>query len=322
MPDRRRQIELLIATRFDHLWFPAGALRTSCGLAPSSRVPCPACVSSERPGWVAVKRGGVVVKWSPCVACGGVEASETTKQKRGRGFIAVDPMDTERRAVGSTDTHATSRPRKRVKCDACQDHDGKPTGVVKGERCTVCDGEGMRDLHRFDLRLDVRDVTGADPIDVAIDRRDELADWHALELAQARVIHVANKPLRFLALTVNAVQALRLLDDVNLRDERDPDSQRDYLALTMFERALYDLALDYIDTQMPDPIRVPAGAAANLRDRANRRTKAKGKGQALKVRDAEIRKLARTHGPQWIAAEYGISVSSVYVIVNGRSEVA
>jgi hypothetical protein len=78
----------------------------------------------------------------------------------------------------------------------------------------------------------------------------------------------------------------------------------------------------YIDSRMPDPIRVPGDVRLNERELKDRRTRARGKGGPLKVRDSEIRRLARAHGPQWIAAEYGLSVSQVYRIVNQTSEAA
>lgn len=323
MPDRRRQVELLLATRFDHLWFPAGAIRTSRGLAPVRRVPCPACSAGERPGWVAEKRGGVVVRWTPCVTCGGrvadPDVQPAVKPRKGRGFIAVDPMDAERRTVGSVDTQATARPRKRVKCDGCQDHDGKPTGVIKGGRCPHCDGTGFRDLYRFDLQLDVRDQDGAlDQLTAAIVRRDQQGSYHDLDVALAGLSKHVNKPPRFAALTVYADQARRLLDEVYLLEERTRDQ------LTLWQRDLVDIAVDYLAWRMPDPIRVPGGVAKNARERADHLRKVRGRGtspQALAQRDKEIRKLIRQQKPtQWVAAEFGLTVSQVNRIVAGETE--
>jgi DNA-binding NarL/FixJ family response regulator len=72
---------------------------------------------------------------------------------------------------------------------------------------------------------------------------------------------------------------------------------------------------------MPDPIRVPASVRANQLELAGRRTRAKGRSSdpnALARRDLEIRQHHRTGRPaQWIAAEYGLSVSTVYEVLNG-----
>jgi hypothetical protein len=320
MPDRRRQIELLIATRFDHLWFPSGTLRTSSGLAPAKRVPCPACATGDRPGFVAEKRGGVVVKWTPCTTCGGRNPTDNARAKRGRGFIAVDPMDSDRRAVGSADTHATSRPRKRVKCDACQDRDGKPTGVLHGDRCPHCDGDGWRDLHRFDLHLDVRDTTDVDALCAAIDRRDDIGSYHQLDLAIAGIGKHVNKQLRHAAVTVYAADARRLLDEVYLHAERDLDQ------LTVWEHDLLVLTLDYLDTRMPDPIKVPPGVAANARARRDQLKVARGRGadpHALRQRDEQIRRWAREGKPYpWICQQAQLSDRRVREIINATRSAA
>lgn len=306
MPDRRRQIQLLISSRFDLLWFPGGALRTTQGLAPTKRVPCPSCGAGERPGWLLEKRGGVIVRQKPCAVCGGVSGD---KPKGGKGVVAVDPMDSTRSVVGSQDTHASARPRKTVKCDACQDAGGKPTGVIRNEPCPHCEGTGRRDLHVFDLRLDLREDGDADPIDVAIDRRDDAGSYHALDLALAGISRHANKPLPFLALTLNATLARRLLDDVFLLQERQLHE------LAVFEQSLVELALAYIDSRMPDPIVVPRDVTQNARERTQA-PKANGHvltGVALHRRDKEIRNLVLTKhlGVQYVARQYGISPSQV-----------
>lgn len=314
MPDRRRQIELLIGSRFDLLWFPGGALRTSQGLAPTKRVPCPSCGTGERPGWLVEKRGGVVVRQTPCATCGG-RAGE--RPKPGKGVVAVDPMDSTRSVVGSQDTHASARPRKTVKCDACQDANGKPTGVRRNEPCPHCNGTGRRDLHVFDLRLDIRDDGDADPIDVAIDRRDDAGSYHALDLALAGISRHANKPLPYLALTLNATLARRLLDEVFLYRERDRPS------LSVFEQSLVELAIGYIDLRMPDPIVVPRDVVLNARERQHTL-----KGQALnglsrERRDKLIRKWDREGRPRpWIQQQSGLSDRQLREIINGKGVAA
>lgn len=315
MPDRRRQIELLLATRFDFDWLPAGAIRTTSGLAPTRRVPCPACASGDRPGWVPERRNGVVKRWLPCTTCGGREATETAKAKRGRGFIAVDPMDSEQRAVGSTDTHATARPRKRVRCDACAGE-----GATAKGRCARCDGSGWRDLHQFDLHLDLHESGELDALTAAIVRRDKAGSYHELDLALAGISRHVNKPLRFAALTVNADRARRLLDQVYLTKTVT------LMGLSAFDQALVELAMAYLDMRMPDPIRVPADVVANRKILQHRPRWPKGTALTRierERRNKEIRKLARDgRAYQWIAAEFGLSDRQLREIINGRTEAA
>lgn len=315
MSDRRRQLELLHATRFDLLWFPAGALRTQSGLAPGERRPCPTCGHTARPGWVVDRFD----RPRPCTVCGG--ASEPTgsggqwlRKDAGKGFVFVDRMDASRQPIGDAATKASARPRRRVRCDAC----AGAGAHGNGRRCTVCDGDGWRDLHRFDLRLDTAGTGSVDALTESIMRRDRAGSYHEYEQALAGVARHVNKPPMFAMLTVNAARALRLLDELYLppavRLEHDLGDQ---------ERQLVDLAFAYIDSRMPDPIRVPPDVRANAKLIVERRTTAKGRGAPLKVRDAEIRRLAAQHrAPQWIAAEYGISVSSVYGIVNRKGAAA
>jgi hypothetical protein len=227
--------------------------------------------------------------------------------------VFTDRMDVARAAVGDAETKATARPTKTVRCDSC----GGQGAYGNGERCPHCDGVGHRPLHRFDLQLDTGgDQDDADPIDRAIDRRDQSGSYHELEMALAGIVHHVNKPVRFMALTVDGLLALKLLDEVYLPPLTPLEE------MTPWRQALVELALAYIDSRMPDPIRVPGDVRLNERELKDRRTRARGKGGPLKVRDSEIRRLARAHGPQWIAAEYGLSVSQVYRIVNQTSEAA
>lgn len=312
MPDRRKQIELLITTRYDNLWFPTGSLRTSSGFAPSQRVPCPECGHRDTPGWIVDRFD----RKRPCTACGGRteqrDGGQWRASDRGRGYVFTDRMDVARAAVGDAETKATARPTRMVRCDSC----GGQGAYGNGERCPHCDGAGQRPLHRFDLQLDTGGSDDADPIDRAIDRRDQSGSYHELELALAGIVHHVNKPVVFLALTLNGPLAVRLLDDAYLPPITPVES------MSVWRQSLVELALAYVDSRMPDPIRVPTDVRLNERIRRDHRTKARGKGGPLKVRDSEIRKLARVHGPQWIAAEYGLSVSSVYRIVNGQTEAA
>lgn len=294
--DRRRQIILLLATRYDRMWFPQGALRTTAGFAPTRRVPCPQCGSGDRPGSVAEKRGGVVKRWLPCPKCSGV------------GVVAVDPMDTISAPIGSHDTHASARPRKTVKCDACQDHDGRPTGVRGNDPCPHCEGTGRRDLHVFDLQLDTSvERLGADGIDIAIDARDAAGSYHELDHALA-------------ALARARPYIVRLLDQAYLHQTLDLDR------LPTHGHRLLEIGLAYIDARMPPIIRVPAGVAQNAKEHREQLKRARGRGadpRALAERDKQIRRWAREGRPYtWIAAQAGLSDRQLREIINGHDRVA
>lgn len=270
MADRRRDVLLLLASRHDGLWFPSGS-STSSGFAPAVIVRCDACVR----GRVRDRFG----RPQTCSRCGGA------------GRLAFDPYDALRAPVGSSATAATARPRRRVRCDRC---DGE--GVWKGERCALCDGDGWRDLHVFELAIDVRDRDERDPLAAAVEARAEAGSYVELDRALERL---------------RAWSVIRwgsLLDEVDRF--RAPAS-------TAGEQGL-----SFVVPRMPDPIRVPADVRANARLLRERRTRAKGRGsdpRALAERDREIRLHRRAgRSVQWIAAEYELSVATVYEVLNGR----
>lgn len=311
MADRRRQIELLIATRFDHLWFPGGSLRTQPGLAPSARVACPDCGHTDHPGWTvdSFKRR------TPCGTCGG-HVTKTGKPRAGKGRIAVDAMDAERKPVGSSDTSASARPRRTVSCDACAGE-----GATTRGRCARCEGTGRRDLHVFDLHVDVREEGGLDALTSSIVRRDQAGSYHELDLALAGVARHVNKPLEFRVVTDHAVQALRLLDELYL-----PPVSRELIGLSGFELGLLDLTMRYLDSRMPDPIRVPGDVIQNRRLLANRPQYVKGgalNDHQRKARDKQIRQWEREGKPRsWIAGQTGLNDRQLREIINGAKSAA
>jgi hypothetical protein len=310
-------VKLLIGSRFDGLYLPPGALRTVSGFAPGATRPCPNCGHTATPGWItdAFKRR------RPCAACGGAggpsgKGGQWVAKDAGSGRVAYDPMDTKEAAVGSTSTFATARPRKTVKCDSC----GGEGAYPNGHRCTVCGGSGRRDQHVFELALDTHDNDERndmlDKFERARTLRDASGSYHELDLALAGVIHHVNKPARYQWLTDNAVAALRLLDELYL-----PPITRFETDLDHVDRALVDLALAYIVDRMPDRIKVPPDVRANALELEAHRRRARGRGsdpRALEQRDREIRGLVRRDVPtQWIAAEFGLSVSQVNRIAGG-----
>lgn len=332
MADRRRQVILLIGSRFDGLYLPNGSLTTPSGLVPSVRTPCTDCGGVELHddfGHTIRRqkgRGTIRDRYQrpqPCTRCGGGR-DPGGKLVPGTGYIDRDPMDATNIRIGSTATKATARPRRTVTCDGCGgdgvgkrrlDANGQPTFA-----CKVCGGEGRRDQHIFELHL-TTDTEAADDVDRmsdAIDERNRSGSYHELDLALAGIAHHINKPPRFAALTVYAVEALRLLDELWL-----PPAARTQDELQEAELLLAETALAYIASRMPDPIRVPAEVRANAKLLAEHRTRAKGRGagpRALEQRAREWRQHAREgRSPQWIAAEYSVHVSTVYGVVNGRA---
>lgn len=305
MTDRQRKIRLLLSSLYDGLYFPAGALKTSSGLVPSEKVPCPDCGHTETPGW----RTDSFKRRSPCETCGGAKERRAHKvtgepldwgaRDAGKGFVKVDRMDADRRVVGSADTLATSQPRKTVRCDRCAG-----AGVWKHERCELCDGTGRRDLHVFDLRLDVSGEADAGPLDSAIDERSR---WSYPELDRALAdLARANYTARRLVERVFVTK---------LKREED---------LASISRARLEWAMRYLDLRMPHELRVPPGLAANEKLLEEHRTRAKGRAvgrAALARRDKEVRAHVRKgRSAQWVAREYGLHVSTVYEIVNGKRE--
>ncbi len=289
MADRRRQTVLLIYSRDDWRWFPAIA-SAAAGFVPQHHRTCPACHGSGRAGWLRDRFG----RWLPCVRCGGAVVPSARDggfqhHDGGSGRVAFDPMDSLGRDVGSEGSGvAASRPRQVVRCDACNGD-----GVHgNGQRCRVCDGTGRRDLHAFELRLDVRDVAERDPLADSVDRRIDLGSY--LELDQA---------LDWLRRQDRAGHRL-LLEQVDARRR-----------LTVPAEA----ALGLVVERMPEPIRVPAVIRLNDWELRRRRTLAHGRGagrRLLSERDREVRKLVRDgHPVQWVAREFELGVSTVYGIV-------
>lgn len=214
----------------------------------------------------------------------------------GRGRLARDPMDVLGLPVATSSTVAPV-PVRTVPCDGCAG-----SGVRRSERCVYCDGEGRRPLHAFELRVDVRDVDERDPLSAAVDRRREAGSYAELDRALDGLRRVDRSVHR------------DLLEAIDLREQLGPRLEE---------------ALAFVVVRMPDPVRVPADVRANERLLRERRTRARGSGPgrsdraALAVRNAEIRRLDRDRRPvQWIAREYGLSVSTVYEILGGEGSAA
>lgn len=309
--DRRRQITLLLGSLFDFTLepenFTAKVVRRGSMNgkgSPSHWQPCPRCDGSG-----ATRSYGKLV---PCDVCKG------TGRRRIDDYTNEVVVTDEARDVSLGEL--IRRDTKHVRCPDCQDLAGNATGVVHGRPCGRCSGTGEAPVAGSWLSVSLKELAddgkekpaSGDAIDAllnAIERRNLLGSYPEIEKARAGIIHHVNKPLRFEALTINAVDAVRVVDEVwvfKTRTEQD---------LTRFEAALLELALDYIDTRMPDPIRVPRDVVRNAEERAKA---PKAKGQALTVvarqrRDAEIRKqvLLKGLGVQYVAQQHGLSPAQV-----------
>lgn len=315
MADRRSQIILLLQSQFDFDFQPEtftgkvvrrGA--TAGKGSPSHWQPCPRCNATG-----SVKSYNKLIECPVCNGAGRRRVDDYT----GAVVVTDEARDVPLGELIRRDT-------KHVKCPDCQDLKGTATGVIRGEACRRCGGSGSAPVAGSWLSAPLgEERTGGDALDAmldAIERRRELGDWDALEKAKAGIVRHVNKPLRFAALTLNGVDAVRLLDEVYVISERDLGR------LSRFEEALIELALAYIDTRMPDPIRVPRDILRNAEERAKA---PKAKGQALngvsqQRRDAEIRNLVlvKDKPVQWVAAEYGLSPSQVNRICAQRERVA
>lgn len=293
MADRRRQTLQLLATRDDLRWLPPGALRTRAGLAPAQSRPCPDCGHGPRPGWLLDRFG----RATPCRRCGGATepsgrgayAGSFVARDGGSGRVWFDPMDAQRVDVGDATSTATARPRATVRCDACNG-DGAHGNQ---RRCDVCGGSGRRDLHAFELRVDL-EPGDVDPVDRAIEARDRAGSYRALDLA---LDELRARSWRLHAALLAAV------------DAGEPLSAR------------LEVALRFLVDRMPEPIRVPGDVRANELERRRQHERARGtRGLTADARNREIRRLVlRDHRPtQWVAGEFGLSPSQVNRIVAGN----
>lgn len=309
MADRRRDIILLLGSRYDGLYLPPGALTSRAGFVPADREPCQSC------GGVLLRddfgneirrqrgRGWILDRYrrrQPCPECGGP------------GWVARDPMDALGLRIGSETTSSTARPRRTVACDACSGD-----GVRASLRCARCDGTGRRDLHAFELHLDTRDEAERDPLLQAIEDRNRAGSYAELEHALADLRRGAGNTPRFAPLREHAAAALRLLDAVHL-----PPTTIAPADLNAAEQWLVDLALAYLDSRLPDPLRVPAEVRANARERREWARRAKGRStspQALAERNRNlVRDVRRGVPKQRVAFEYGLTVSAIDRVLRGE----
>lgn len=300
---RRSALLLLLGSMDDHLPALGANLRPQTGLAPVERRACPVCQHSGRAGWLQDRFG----RFTPCGTCGGQLPATA-----GRGFVNVDPMDSDQQPIRTraADSVPPTRPAAVVTCDGCG---GSGVGGAhlddRGEEyrdpCRYCNGSGRRTITRFDLQLDRERGEGASRLDCAIDSRDAAGSYHALDWALTTI------PTRRRALVLRCHGPAASVDSRDL-----PPGARAALERTLVE----------LEQRMPAVIRVPGDVRKAARAAEDHLRKVKGLGaskQALAARDKEIRRLVRQGRPrQWVAREFGLSVSQVNRLVTGEKEAA
>jgi hypothetical protein len=281
--DRRAQTIQLLGSLYNEFPGPKPNLRTPAGLAPGRLEPCADCNGT----------GNTRDRYSRLTAC---------TRCQGRGKLAYDTMDSLHTPVGSHETLPTARPRNTVKCDACEGEGAHGNG----RRCRHCNGEGRVNEHVFELVINDDEPEPADVFDrweKALDRRNTAGSYRELDRALAD-------------LSRRSYLERRLVEVVYVTAAKTPDE------LSTRARERLEVALNYLVNRMPDRIVVPREVARNAEIVAERRTRAKGRGshpKALEQRAVEMRRHARDgRSPQWIAAEYGVSVRVVYEVVNER----
>lgn len=317
MSDRRTQIVLLLGSLFDFDHEPltgTGKIVRRASIAgkgsPSHWQPCPHCEGGSKRG----KFG----KLEPCAKCG---ATGKLRIDDYTGEVVVTDEDREV-SLGEL----IRRDTKHVQCPDCQDLHGQSTGLLEGRmnnapRCRRCDGKLVVPVAGSWLSAPYgEERASGDAVDAmlhAIERRNELGSYHELEQALAGIAHHVNKPPRFTALTYEATRALRLLTEVHVVGSRERSS------LSRFEEALHELAMSYLDSRMPTPIRVPRDVVRNARERQQVLKGNALNGLSRERRDKQIRQWDRQGKPrQWIGQQTGLSDRQLREIINGKGVAA
>lgn len=331
LSSQRRAIVLLAGSLFDSLG--PRVRRGPSDLAPAEWAACPDCSRPPaksvppQPGWRLDRFG----RRSPCVTCGGrlEERDEAgrlvVRAWKGRGRVKVDPMDRERRPIGSVET-PDAPPRVETRgCWACQptgaDWDDrlpldqrpartwgtlpKGTGVRGEDPCPVCGGGGELSWSPFELRID--EGGGSDPEEAlieAIERRNETGDWARLEQALAELRQ---------ADVVDGTQLHRLWVSRYVYGAADTPDER--------ETELLEVAWRLIEARMPERPRVPAWVRHAEKRRREQVEKLKGRWTdpaALRQRDREIRRRynAGEQTVEELVRTFGVSRSTVYEAIH------
>lgn len=306
---RREKLVVLLWSLHDFTPGPKSALRTVSGLTAGERVPCPDCGLSDHVGY----RVDSFKRRTPCVTCGGKpepsgKHGQWLVRDAGRGSVQVDRMDSLRAPVRTADQAAPpTKPSRTVRCDGCAGEGVGGAHLDEAGRefrdpCRYCGGSGRRTVAVFDLSVE-REQSGSDTrLDDAIKRREDAGSYAELDRA------LADLKAEWPSLHRAVVDALVL---------GDPEAVK----LTLVEKA----GVPFLLARMPEQIRVSGEVVKAWKASRDRRALAVGRGAgkvARGKRDAEVKRLVlREHRPsQWVAAEYGLSVSTVNRIVAGQPE--
>lgn len=300
---RRDRLILLLGSWHDFLPSPKGSLRTVAGLAPGRRVVCPDCGFGDRRGF----RVDRFKRSVPCETCGGRFAGPGVRAKRGRGFVAVDAMDADRQPIRVEHGDVGTKPAPTKLCDSCGGTGVggahlDETGREFRAACDRCAGSGRRSVAVFDLALEPDRGDADTAAESAIERRAAAGSYFELDRALAELRSAWPSLYR-------AVVSAYVDGDEEARKLR-----------------LVEVGLVFLERRLPDPIRVPAGVVRAAKLAKARRALAVGRGAGrmqIEKRDKEIRSLIRQGRPsQWVAAEYGLSVSTVNRICSLTKEAA
>lgn len=256
------------------------------------------------------KRGPAPSRWEVCPTCGGdkkrrdrfgrLQPCETC---RGRGRRKVDDYTNEEVVTESPFfsfreefAFLLDRDTRTTVCPFCVD------GVYKFRRCEPCNGTGRLPIPGSWVSDPEKPRTGGDAVDVQIDafeRRDEIGDWRALELALIDLRHRART-------------CHRVFRDVFVLEQRQLED------LDPVDEIAMRGALIWLDLVLPFPLSVPSAIAKAEERRREHLRNVKGRAadeRALQARNKEIERDLRQERPvQWIAQHYDLSLRQVYEI--------
>lgn len=249
------------------------------------------------------------------MTCGGREQEVdeasgrvVVRARRGLGRVRIDPMDRERRPIGSAETPDAPPRVVTALCDEC----GGAGAHGNGRRCGTCDGSGRRSWSPFVLRVD--DEPGAGDVGGAwlnaIVRRDRLGDYAPLEraLMALRRVDVVDGP------RLHRLWVRRYV--LGLDDE-----------LAGVDRDRLEVAWAFVESRMPAAPRVPGDVRRAERARRRHLETVRGRWAdpgARARRDAEIRRRYNT-GDQTVEElirTFGVARSTVYEAIHGARESA
>lgn len=299
LSSRRSSIALLAGSLFDFL----GPLvrRGTSDLAPMEWAVCPDC------GGEGVRRDRFR-RESVCVTCGGreqeldVSGKVVVRARRGKGRVKIDPMDRERRPIGSVETPDAPARIVTALCDEC----GGAGAHGNGRRCGTCDGSGRRSWSPFVLRVD--DEPGAGDVGGAwlnaIVRRDDAGDYARLERALSELLQA------------DVTDGTRLHRLWTARYVLGGNG-----ALAPVDADRLEQAWVFIEARMPSSVKVPADIRRSERARRKHLETVRGRWAdptVLGKRNAEIRRrfASGDASVEELIRTFGVARATVYEAIH------